>query len=345
MTPSLGVDGGSVLPAGHWSASVAFRYYNSRQDVLGDEPLDHAIVYANTHVYGFDLSAAYAVTDRFDLIFEVPFQYGTRQTWIEHDILSRDLHTMRAGGIGDPRVRADFWLLDPKKFPTGNISLGLGIKIPLGVDDASDIAYRGPGYRNTGKVLRPVDPAIQPADGGWGIILASHAFTSLYFPALPSSNWLKNTYAYADAIYLFNPQEMNHTQTPFADDPRQTAGGDKGLRFDSIPDQWLARMGVSQTVWPSKGLAVSAGIRWEGVPAYDVIGGSNGWRLPGNSLSFEPGVTWSPRAQDSFSVFVPIAVHRHADRSAPFERLGIAPGPGLATIADWELIISYTHQF
>src|ERR1700737_1399876 len=70
VTPSLGVDGGSVLPAGHWSASVAFRYYNSRQDVLGDEPLDHAIVYANTHVYGFDLSAAYAVTDRFDLIFE-----------------------------------------------------------------------------------------------------------------------------------------------------------------------------------------------------------------------------------------------------------------------------------
>jgi hypothetical protein len=339
VTPSLGVEGTSILPAGHWSASVAFRYYNSRQDVRGDEPLDHPFIYANTHVYGFDLSTTYAVTDRFDLTLEVPFQYGTRSTWIEHNFMSRDLHTMRAGGVGDPRLRADFWLLDPKKSPDRNISLGLGIEIPIGVDDATDYSYRA-----TGKVIRPVDPGIQPANGGWGIILAGHAFTTLYFPDLPYSNWFKNTWAYADAIYIFTPQEMNDTESVFGDEPALTAGGDKGLRFDSIPDQWLARMGVSQTVWPSKGLAVSAGIRWEGVPAYDVIGGSNGWRLPGNSLSFEPGVTWS-NAKDSFSVFVPIAVHRHASRSAPFERLGINPGPGVATIADWELILSYTHQF
>jgi hypothetical protein len=241
--------------------------------------------------------------------------------------------------MGDPRLRADFWLFDPKKSPNRNVSLGLGIKIPIGVDDATDYAYRA-----TGKVLRPVDPAIQPADGGWGVILASHAFTSLYFPSLPYSNWFKNTWAYADAIYVFNPEEMNDTETSFADVPQLTAGGDKGLRFDSIPDQWLARMGVSQVIWPSKGVSVSAGVRWEGVPAHDVFGGSNGWRLPGNAFSFEPGATWS-NAKDSFSVFVPIAVHRHASRSAPFERLGIMPGPGLATIADWELIISYTHNF
>jgi len=42
---------------------------------------------------------------------------------------------------------------------------------------------------------------------------------------------------------------------------------------------------------------------------------------------------------------LPIAVHRRGDRSAPFTRLGIMPGPGLATIADWELILSYTHNF
>jgi hypothetical protein len=341
VTPSWGVEGGSVLPAGHWSASAAFRYYNSRQDVLGDEPQAHPIVYANTHVYGFDLTATYAVTDRFDLTLELPFQYGTRATSIEHDFRFPNpppLHTMRAGGMGDPRLRADYWLLDPKKYPNRNVSLGLGIKIPIGVDDATDYSYRP-----TGKVLRPVDPAIQPADGGWGIILASHAFTSLYFPSLPYSNWFKNTFAYADAIYLFNPEEMNDTQTVFADVPQLTAGGDKGLRFDSIPDQWLARMGVSQVIWPSKGISVSAGVRWEGVPAHDVFGGDNGWRLPGNAFSFEPGVTWS-NAKDSFSVFVPIAVHRHASRSAPFERLHV-PGTNLATIADWELIISYTHQF
>jgi hypothetical protein len=335
----LGVNAdGMALPAGQWSASVAFRYYNARQDVLGGEPLDHAMVYGNTHVYGFVLSATYAVTDRFDLTLEVPFQYGTRSTWIEHNFMSRDLHTMRAGGVGDPRLRADYWLLDPKKYPNQNISLGLGVGIPIGVDDATDYSYRA-----TGRIIRPVDPAIQPANGGWGIILAGHAFTSLSFPNLPYSNWFKNTWAYADAIYIFTPQEMNDTQSVFADEPALTANGDKGLRFDSIYDQWLARMGVSQTIWPSQGLSVSAGVRWEGVPAFDVIGGSNGWRLPGNSVSFEPGVTWS-HGKESFSVFVPIAVHRHASESAPFQRLHM-PGPGLATIADWELIISYTHEF
>ena len=56
------------------------------------------------------------------------------------------------------------------------------------------------------------------------------------------------------------------------------------------------------------------------------------------------GVTWAPRPQDSFSVFVPIAVHRHAGLDANSERLH-TPGPGLTTIADWQFIISYTHAF
>jgi hypothetical protein len=330
-----------LLPAGNWSASIAFRYYNSRQDVLGDEPQDHAIVYANTHVYGFVVSATYAVTDRFDLTLELPFQYGTRATSIEHNFMSPVLHTMHAGGMGDPRLRADYWFLDPKKSPTRNVSVGLGVKIPIGVNDATDYAYRA-----SGPVIRPVDPAIQPGDGGWGIILAGHAFTSLSFPALPYSNWFKNTYAYADAIYVFAPEEMNDTETVTADVPQLTAGGDTGLRFNSIPDQFLARMGVAQTIWPSQGVSISAGVRWEGVPAYDAIGGSNGWRLPGNAVSFEPSVSVS-RGKEYFSVSVPIAVHRHASASAPFERLGV-PGPpsqGLATIADWQLIISYTHTF
>ena len=337
-TPGLGVEGTSTLPAGHWEASVFFRYYNSSQDVLGDQPLTVPIVYANTHVYGFTTSATYAVTDRFDLTLDIPFQYGTRQTWIEHDFNSMTLHTMRAGGLGDMRLTASYWLLDPKKSPNRNIALSLGVSMPTGVDDASDYSYRA-----TGKVLRPVDPAIQPADGGWGIILAGHAFTSLSFPQLPYSNWFTNTFAYVEGAYVITPQEMNGVESPIGDEPALT-GGIKGFIFDSIPDQFLARIGVSQIVWPSKGVSVSAGLRWEGVPAHDLIGGSFGWRIPGGSVSFEPGVTWAPRAQDSFSVFVPIAVHRYATEDAVDESL-VGPGPGLAAIADWQLVISYTHQF
>lgn len=345
MTPGLGVNAdGMALPAGHWSASIAFRYYNSRQDVLGDEPLDHPIVYANTHVYGFLLSTTYAATDRLNLILDIPFQYGTRESSIEHSGAPHDpknLHTMKAGGIGDLRLRADCWLFDPKKSPARNISLGLGIEFPTGIDDAEDYSYRP-----TGKVLRPVPIAIQPSDGGWGIILTGHAFTNLSFPSSPSSSWLKNTFVYADAIYIFSPEELNDVETDFGDIPQATAGGDEGFRFNSIPDQFLARAGISQVVWPSKGLSVSAGLRWEGIPAYDVFGGSNGWRLaPGNSLSFEPGITWS-HGNESFSVFVPIAVHRHVSASATFERLNFPSPPSrLGTIADYQIILSYTHTF
>jgi hypothetical protein len=337
-TPGLGVEGSSTLPAGHWEASVFFRYYNSRQDVLGDTPLDHPIVYANTHVYGFTVSATYAVTDRFDLTLDFPFQYGTRQTWIEHNFMSMTLHTMRAGGIGDMRLSASYWLFDPKKSPNRNVSLSLGVSMPTGVDDAEDFSYRA-----RRKELRPVDPAIQPGNGAWGILVGGHAFTSLSFPQLPHSDWFVNTYAYAEGAYVITPQETNGVQSTIGDEPLLT-GGFKGFIFDSVPDQFLVRAGVAQVVWPSKGVSISAGIRWEGVPPRDLIGGDLGWRLPGYSLSFEPGVTWSPRRQDSFSVYVPIAVHRHAGLDANSQSMNMT-GPGLATIADWQLIVSYTHQF
>ncbi len=210
--------------------------------------------------------------------------------------------------------------------------------MPTGVDNASDYSYRA-----TGKVLRPVDPAIQPGDGGWGILVGSQTFTSLSFPQLPRPDWFLNTYAYAEAAYVITPQETNGVQTVFGDEPALT-GGFKGFKYDTIPDQFLLRAGVSQIVWPSKGVSVSAGIRWEGVPAHDLIGGDLGWRFPGNSFSFEPGVTWAPRRQDSFSVYVPIAVHRYAGLDANSESMHMT-GPGLATIADWQLILSYSHQF
>jgi hypothetical protein len=337
VTPSLGVEGGSLLQPGHWALSLGFRYYNSRQDVLGDEPQDQPIVYANTHVYSFDINAVYAVTKRLSLVLDMPFQYGTRATSIEHDFRVPNpppLHTMHAGGLGDMRLRADFWLLNPDKHPNQNIALGLGVKFPTGEYGATDTVFRP-----TGPVERPVDPAIQPGDGGWGIVLHSHGFTSL-----SSKGWLKNTFVYVDATYLSNPQETNSTENTLGDivvpfpptsDPR--------LKFDSIPDQFLGRIGFTQFGFPIKELSFSFGGRLEGVPSHDLIGGDEGWRLPGYAVSVEPGVSYS-RGHDYIALTVPIAVFRHASKSVPFEQLGV-PGKGLATIADYQITLTYTHTF
>jgi len=340
VTPSLGVEGGSILQPGHWTLSIGFRYYNSRQDVVGDDPQpeDKPIVYANTHVLQWDLNAVYAVTKRLSLVLDIPFQYGTRATSIEHDFSHPNpppLHTMRAGGLGDIRLMADFWLLNPDRHPNQNIALGLGVKFPTGVDDASDTSFRP-----TGPIERPVDPAIQPGDGGWGIVFHSHGFTSL-----ASQGALKNTFAYFDGTYLANPREMNGVEQPPGDLPQATAGGDPGLVFDSVPDQFLARLGFIQVGFPVRELSFSFGGRLEGDPSHDLIGGSEGWRLPGYSVSVEPGVSYT-RGHDYIAVTVPIAVFRHGSKSAPFERLGVPQPPnGTATIADYQITLTYTHTF
>jgi hypothetical protein len=339
VTPSLGVEGGSILQPGHWAISLAFRYYNSREDVLGSEPQgDEPIVYASTHVYARDLDVVYAATKRLSLVLDIPFQYGTRATSIEHDFAIPNpppLHTMHAGGLGDIRLRADFWLLDPDTHPHQNIALGLGVKFPTGDDGATDTAFRP-----TGPVERPVDPAIQPGDGGWGIVLHGHGFASLC-----SKGWLKNTFAYVDGTYLSNPREMNGTEQVLGDIPAATAGGDPGLLFDSVPDQFLARIGLTQVGFPIKELSFSFGGRLEGTPSHDLIGGSEGWRLPGYAVSVEPGISYS-HGHDYIALTVPIAVFRHASKTAPWERLGVpSPPNGLATIADYQITLTYTHTF
>ncbi len=336
-TPGLGVEGTNYLPAGHWWLTSSFRYYNSRQDVLGDQPLDHPLVYANTHVYEFDFSATYALTDRFDLTVEGPLTYGSRETSVEHDFNSSTLHTMHAFGPGNIRLSAECYVFEPRKTPDRNIAFGLGVEFPTGIDDAEDYSFRA-----TGKVLRPVDPAIQPAQGGWGILAEVHAYSSLYFPELPDTKWLQNTFLFADGLYVATPQQYSHTQSVIGDEPELTEGL-YGLIHDSIVDEYLARVGVSQVLWPSAGLSGGVGLRFEGVPKYDIIGKSDGFRLPGNSLSFEPSLTLT-RSNQSFTVSVPIAVHRYGGNAVAFEKAG-STGPGFDTIADWQLILSYTRQF
>jgi hypothetical protein len=335
VTPSLGVEGGSVLQPGHWALSLGLRYYDTRQDVLGDEPQDQPIVYANTHILQFDIDAVYAVTKRLSLVLDVPLQYGSRATSIEHDFRFPNpppLHVMRAGGLGDIRLRADFWLLDPDKHPHQNFALGVGVKFPTGDEGSTDTAFRP-----TGPVERPVDLAIQLGDGGWGLVLHGHGFANL-----SSQGWLKNTFAYSDCTYLVNAQETNDTEQVLAD-TGIIIGSAPQLKFDSVPDQFLARLGFTQAGFPLKELSFSFGGRLEGVPSHDLIGGSEGWRIPGYSVSVEPGVSYS-HGNDYIALTVPIAVFRHASKSVPFEQLGI-PGKGLATIADWQITLTYTHTF
>jgi hypothetical protein len=313
------------LEAHQWVALVTYRYFHSFRDFIGDQEVNIPMFKNDTYVDIFDVSVAYAVTKRLSVSLEIPFQYGSRTNSFEHDLVH--VHTTRAAGMGDIRLAGNFWLLNPDKHPNQNISLSLGVKMPTGDDAVSDYFYR-----DTGPILRPVDLAIQPGDGGWGIIFSGSAFQKVY----------KNTFAFLGGSYLSNPREFNGVQTPTGDIPAFTLG-DKGEIFNSVPDQFLVRTGLTTAVWQEKGVAASLAVRWEGLPSHDLIGGSDGSRLAGYSVSIEPGVSIS-RGKESLAVSVPIAVYRRGLPAVPDVRIH-SPSAGASSFADFQINITYSHLF
>ena len=54
---------------------------------------------------------------------------------------------------------------------------------------------------------------------------------------------------------------------------------------------YVARVGVGVPVW--KNIGVSVAYRVEGVPRYDLLGRSDGFRRPGREMYLEPGITFT----------------------------------------------------
>lgn len=280
---SLGAHGDkfSFLDTGDWQVSLAYRWLHSDRHFMGGEELkfrqtEESEVINDVHT--FDLTVTYAVTRRLSLGLTLPFVHATRSSLYEHDRTNR--HTMSAGGLGDVRLVANFWLFSPEKHAEGNVALGLGVKAPTGDYKATD--YR---HRPAGKVLDYVDNSIQPGDGGWGVLLEILAFQKLF----------KNTFAYLTGTYLINPKNTNSIG-------------------NSIWDSYVGRIGLSYAVWPAKGLSLSLGGRVEGVPPEDAVGKSEGRRRPGYAISIEPGITWTYK-RATVSVSAPVALERNRQRN------------------------------
>ena len=173
---SLGGSTETYLPAHRWEGGLAYRWFSSSPEhYVGTtvrHDLDPRLGEITVDSHAIDLLATYALTERFSVSLLLPFVYGERRSRLEHDNIN--YHTMSAGGLGDLRLTAHAWLLNPAKHPEGNVAVGAGVKAPTGDDRAADISYRA-----TGPVLVPVDVAIQPGDGGWGMNAQSGSGTAL----------------------------------------------------------------------------------------------------------------------------------------------------------------------
>ena len=170
---------------------------------------------------------------------------------------------------------------------------------------------------------RPVDIAAQPGDGGWGLFLELQAFQKL----------MNNLYAYASGFYLINPRDTNGTERP---SPTSTA-------VNSVPDQYLGRVGLSYSIWPARGLAVTLGARIDGVPVTDAVGDSNGFRRAGYALYVDPGVNWA-FGENTLSVNLPVAVKRNL-QSSPYLDNGVLRTSRFGAIADFIVVVAFSRRF
>lgn len=317
---------------------MGYRYFRSFRHFKGDveqkERLEQHTEVINVS-HAVDLGISYLATPRLSFSVNLPVQYNDRSSLYEHygnsvtaNPEQKRFHT-GSQGIGDMRISANYWLVNPFKLPKANVAMGLGVKLPTGNYAVTDNFHKLDKEKRDYVVNKPVDQSIQLGDGGVGVSLETQGYVQLG----------KHSTMYFNGFYLFNPRETNGVVR----NPESTTI-DLVTGSFSVADQFAARVGFSQSVPAIPGLALMLGGRVEGVPAYDVFGGSKGFRRPGYIVSVEPGVAYM-KGKYSAALTVPVALYRNRIKSYS-DRLdpqGLRHGD--AAFADYLVSASFSRWF
>jgi len=320
----------NLLSKGSFQVGMNYRYFKSFRHFRGTEEEPDRVANGTeviNHSHAWDFSLNYGITNRLYLGITIPTVINTRSSLYEHGRNER--HITYSRGVADIRVGAGYWILDPEVNENGNISLGVGLKLPTGAYNASDIFYNV-GVEGSPEV-RPVDQSIQPGDGGFGFTVDFQIYQKI----------ANSFYTYAGGFYLLNPRDVNETRT-FRETLSPLLQNEAIM---SVPDQFSVRGGFSYTF--SDILSGSLGARYEGIPVEDLIGDSNGFRRPGNVLSVDPGISFR---KDNFSLNlnVPIAVRRERPQSVTDIETSEATGTfrnGDAAFADYLINFGVSYSF
>lgn len=312
-----------------WELNLNNRYFKSYKHFVGTEEQKQRIEQGSNvinYAYELDITAIRTINLRWSLAMTLPIMDFKRTSLYEHDGKTR--HATRAFGIGDARFSAYRWMFDPKKSHKGNVQLGLGIKLPTGSYNSQDYFYK----KADSSIIGAVDQSIQPGDGGTGITFEVNSFYNL----------THKLGVYGSFFYLINPKEVNGTSTTRGSAASVTA---KKYNTDvmSVPDLYMVRGGVSYMV---KQFTFSGGVRVEGLPSSDLVGGDRGFRRPGYIISAEPSVTLVTK-KASFNLAVPFALKRDRVQSNSDKRRTIDTGihqQGDAAFADFLVSVGVTFK-
>lgn len=323
-TPVLGVQDTYSGP-NRWQFSTSWRYQRSDRHFRGSHEE------ANRQAEGsevintinlMELGIRYSPNEQWSFAASIPFLMAERSSPIrDSNRVVVDRSVTEASSLSDISLVARRLLWKPREHPDGNLSLGVGIKLPTGEYDVEDTRTRLVNGQRVDTV-ESVDQSIQPGDGGFGMILDFQAYQRIQDSGAA---------LYASGAYLFNPRNTNGTAT---------FRGSLGEEIMSVADQYLLRAGYSSPSW--KGFGFSLGGRVEGVPVEDLIGDSDGFRRPGYAVSVEPGLGYTS-GPHSFSLAVPVALYRNRTRSVPDRAV---PGRhGDAAFADYIVMLGYWRRY
>ena len=312
-TPSLGGQSGQDVGSGEWQLGVAYRRLTADQWFVGSEARPDKAPFAKPlklTINSLDLTVRYGVSSRVSLALTLPFSYGVQERYYADG----RSHRVSAGGLGDASLIANVWARDPAGNYTSNVAFGLGVKTPSGNNNVRDSFFT-----TTGVTRAPVDQSIQLGDGGWGVIMQSQGYASLGHGLL----------VYAAGWYLLSPKTKTDVQFPKGD------GTGSGI-FLSVPDVYSARAGIARTISTKLGVQGLLGVRMDGIPSRDIVGGGDdGFRRPGYSLFADPGVSL-PLGRGTLTVNVPLRIGLQFNPD-------ITPGhPVGGDLAKVLLFVSYT---
>ncbi|TCK72007.1 hypothetical protein C7378_2638 [Acidipila rosea] len=326
---------GGYLQSGHFQLAFSYRHqYSFRHFVGSEEQVYRTQDGSNVRnrINLFDVTLTYQATPRFSVDANLPAEFASRRYIIPAHSIGNNPPVEITGdygvsGAGDISFGVQGWLWNPLHQNSHNIQLGIGIQAPTGRDNLQNRLILTPG---SAPIDSTADYSVQPGLGGWGIPITWTAFQSIG----------QRTQAYFNGSYLITPQETNgvaNTPPPgFPPPAPQNA-------YISIADEYLAQLGFAYSMASVNGLTVSAGLREEGVPAHDLIGGNEGFRRPGYAVSFEPGVLYAfHKGNDLITANIDRAVYRNRVASVPDLQLGTH---GDAAFADWLWLASFIHRF
>ena len=345
-SPSLGA--ASYQETGTWTVAISHRWQYSDKHYVGDveqvyREKEGSQVINDINVV--ELSLGRALTKRIGLTLGVPFQFATRSQAVRdtrRDASGKlinpspypapdgtvngaviDRFETSAYGLGDIKLLATMWLLNPDTNKKHNISAGLGVLFPTGEKEAKDV-FKTFGTNSAGAyepraVTQNVDNSIQPGSGAWGIILDLYAFQELF----------ENFNLFAAGTYIATPERDAGVISGNLNAANPTVW--------SVNDSYLARVGFGYTFLPNEGLSFTLGGRLEGAPPNDLIGSSGGRRRPGYAVSIEPGFVFTKNRWFA-SFTTPVALYRNRQNDS-------TGASGDAAFADFMTLFSVGRSF